>query len=96
MGQFTKRDYEEFNLKEEMNEGIFIQDNAPRFEALYHGKIIVYTFTYPALLKEISLWMKKSNYYPNLFYVNDHGNVDLLSLRRRGKGYTTSIIASWV
>jgi hypothetical protein len=29
-------------------------------------------------LEAIEAEMKRSNFYPNVYYVNDHGNVDLL------------------
>jgi hypothetical protein len=34
----------------------------------------------------------KDNYWPNVFYVNDHGNVDLLAIGYNG----AKIVKSWV
>jgi len=48
------------------------------------------------ILKAIMDEMKRVNYYPNVFYVNERGNVDLLSIRKRGRGYISEIVESWV
>lgn len=40
-------------------------------------------------VKAFQKWTKKNNYYPNLWYVNDHGNAELLDYdgNYTGTGY---------
>jgi len=45
--------------------------------------------------------LEREKYFPNIFYVNDHGNVELLSVRakkRAGKivGVSWKVIRGWV
>ena len=40
-------------------------------------------------LSHVRRWAKENSYYPNIFYVNERGNVDLITSRGR-------IIESWV
>ncbi len=41
-------------------------------------------------VRYVSRWMKEHNFRPNLYYVNDHGNIDLLD------NETGEVIRSWV
>ena len=52
--------------------------------------------TWKDTLKFIVEHSIKSGYYPNVYYVNDHGNVDLLEIKKKGRGYDSKIIQSWV
>lgn len=49
------------------------------------------------LIQEISDHMEREQFWPNVFYINDHGNTDVLSIKRNGNGIATyETIESWV
>ena len=52
---------------------------------------------FDSIIQEISDDMERNNFYPNVWYVNDHGNVSLLSIKRNNNGVATSHeVKSWV
>ena len=51
---------------------------------------------YDELLQAIHDDMERQQFWPNLWYVNDHGNVDLLCLVSKNSVFDTEIAASWV
>jgi hypothetical protein len=32
-------------------------------------------------LDAINNWMKRNNFYPNIYFINDHGNIHLINLQ---------------
>jgi len=89
---------EDFDLQYEMQEGLIIQDAYRRvgYDLFQYGKRIAYASNWKDAIKAAMLYMNKSHYWPNVFYVNERGNVDLLVISRRGRGYTSKILESWV
>jgi hypothetical protein len=83
------QDDEEFDLEQEMEDGVVVSISSPlgtrvvlTCQGKHHG-------TFPDIglaVKAARQWMQDNSYWPNLFYVNDHGNVDLLSVRAYVKG----------
>lgn len=65
--------------EDEMREGYIISDGRNGGYVVAHGghNLGSYDDT-DAALEAIAKHMKSSNFYPNIYYVNDHGNVDLL------------------
>jgi len=65
--------------EEEMREGYVISD-AKRggYDVSHEGKSIGHFADKDAALDDISERMEKDKFFPNIYYVNDHGNVDLL------------------
>jgi hypothetical protein len=78
--------------RETLDESIVIKDCAMGY-ACYNvfamGKKIDFRRTLNAAVKTARKWSKDNNYYPNIYYINDHGNVDLLD-------YKGNIVKSWV
>lgn len=65
--------------EEEMSEGYVIVDERGGGYAVNHeGKSLGSYDDMDAALDDIEAHMKRSNFYPNVYYVNDHGNIDLL------------------
>lgn len=67
---------EEFDWQSEMETGIVIQDNTRGgYDVGSEGKFIGHYDDMDEALAVIDQWMKKNQYFPNIFFVNDHGNV---------------------
>lgn len=82
---------DDFDLREELREGVAIQDQrGGGYTAHSSGREIASKKTWKAILIAVNKWMKAGGYYPNVFYVNERGNTDLLSIP---SGKT---IRSWV
>ncbi len=96
-------DEDGFDLKDEMASGVTISDR-PRggYDVSAEGSRVGHYTEYQDALQAVAEQMAREKYYPNVFYVNDHGNVDLLSLKYRNKKdgsvgkVTDKIIRSWV
>jgi hypothetical protein len=89
----------DFDLKQEMEDGGVVQDaRGGGYAASFNGKYLGHFKSRGGALAAIVREMEKSNYYPNVFYVNDHGNATLLSVRAnpKGKGVLTRYIYGWV
>jgi hypothetical protein len=64
---------------EEMQSGFVISDSRNGgYEVAHEHKHIGHYEDMDDALEAIEAEMKRSNFYPNIYYVNDHGNVDLL------------------
>jgi hypothetical protein len=72
--------YDEAFNEDEMRSGYVISDGRRGGYVVNHEhrQVGVY-WTKKQALKEIKEHMAKAGFYPNIYYVNDHGNVDLLS-----------------
>lgn len=83
---------EEPNEKPDFEESIVIQDRryGNGYEALYSRKAIAANHEWDVLMDDINRWMEKSNYFPDVYYVNERGNIDLINVR------TGKVIKSWV
>jgi len=92
---------DDFDLKGEMNEGYVISDARGGYSVGYEGRYLDTFSDKNEAVKFVVERMETEKYYPNVFYVNDHGNVDLLSVRarhRKGKivGASYKSVRSWV
>lgn len=91
---------EDFDLKSEMESGIVISEarlGSSGYSLSADSKYVGYFGSFADTLRAAVAWMNKNNYWPNVFYVNDHGNVDLLSVRVGKSGRITSrTVQSWV
>lgn len=68
---------------EESEEDIKVNEDG---EAYYAGKLIAQpNESYGADFVAIREWMNKNGYFPNVWVVNDHGNVSLFSIDESGK-----------
>jgi len=90
----------DFDPEEEMREGIVLSVSGPlgsRISLSASGKYVGEYNSFSEAIARAAQWMDTNKYYPNVFFVNDHGNVDLLSLRVTKTGRVSSrVIQSWV
>ena len=87
-------------LKYEMQEGYVISGEScmtTTYRISYAGRHFASGVeSISSAIKLIARNMEKDQYWPGVFYANDHGNVDVLAIFRRGKGYSYRILESWV
>jgi len=85
------------DIQNEMNEGAYvIGDTRNGYSVSQYGRYRTTFAEYEDALRFIVKDMRKNKYYPNVFYVNERGNVDLLQLIVKGNKVTDKIIQSWV
>lgn len=94
-------DPEDFDLNAEMEAGAVIALVRGRYSVFIEQVHVETVGTMEAALKLVAEEAERTNYYPNTFYVNDHGNVDLLALKPktvRGKVIKVDyeIVHGWV
>jgi len=67
--------------EDELRTNIVIQDaeRGPGYTAYNEGDEIASAEDWDALLKAVNAWMKKSNYYPSVYYMNERGNIETVS-----------------
>ena len=93
---------DDFDLKIEMREGAIISDaRGGGYNVNWSDRHLTRTSDFDKALKAVAEKMEKDHYFPNVFYVNDHGNVDLLAVKLKiikGKVVkaTSKTIRSWV
>jgi hypothetical protein len=73
----------------ELYESIAIDNKGDRYQAYYMRRLIAQGEDRDALFLSIRRWCEKEHYWPDIYYVNDHGNVTLYD----DKG---NDVASWV
>ena len=95
-------DPEDFDLQGEMESGLVISDTRHgHYDIVLEGKHVETAGSMEEAILSALLFMEKNQYWPNVFYVNERGNTDLLVItpkKRKDKiiGATSSIVASWV
>jgi hypothetical protein len=94
-------DPEEFDLNAEMETGVVIADVRGRLSVSMEGRHVETVGSMGEALKLAEDEMERRRYWPNVFYVNDHGNVDLIVLKpKRVKGKLVKvdykIVHGWV
>lgn len=77
------------NMERPEYEDMVIEDARGGYTVTCEGKLIDTCVEWDDALEAARRWMKRQGYYPDLYYINDHGNVDLLD----DKG---EILESWV
>lgn len=65
--------------QDELRSSVTVQDETRGYSAWNEGDQIAVNDDWDALLKAVNAWMKKSNYYPDIYYVNERGNIELVS-----------------
>ncbi len=79
-GEEEEEDEDVFS-DEEMREGYVISDaRGGGYDVSHDGKTIGHFPDKDAALDDIDERMEKAKFFPNIYYVNDHGNVDLLDV----------------
>ena len=79
-----------FDVKEEMDSGVVITDSGSRgYSVKADGNFLETTNDFDTAMEIALKWMKDNNFWPNLFYVNDHGNISMLD-------HKGNEIRSWV
>jgi len=69
-------DEEPFDWHGEMESGIVISDNTRGgYDVSADGKYIDNYSDWKDAILAVKQWMEQNQYYPNMFFVNDHGNV---------------------
>lgn len=78
-------DFDDAFTEEEMREGYVILDAMRGSGYVVHhaGKPLFSAKTKKSAIGQINRKMQDSGFYPNVYYVNDHGNIDLLDSRGR-------------
>ena len=93
---------DDFDLKGEMEDALIIGDTRGRGYSLALSGRHLGTFpSFDAALRFGAQKMADQEFWPNVFYVNERGNTDLLSVKTKvvkGKVIkaTSSIVRSWV
>ena len=84
---------DDFDLESEMETGIVISEERNGYRATCEGKRIAAESCYSDLITLVEEYMDTSNYWPNVFQVNDHGNVTQIVIGEDGE---TTEVRSWV
>ncbi len=93
---------EDFDLDGEMETGLVIQDRrGGGYSIGLEGKYVGEAGSFDDAISVAYKIMEKNQYWPNVFYVNDRGNTDLLTIKELKKknkvvGVTYEIARSWV
>lgn len=97
---------DDFDLKGEMRDGAVIGDaRGGGYDVAFGGKHFAHFVEMNDALAAVVVKMDEDQFWPNVFIVNDHGNVDLVVLKPRVTGKTKAgkimtvaytIIRSWV
>lgn len=83
-------EYDDAPDQEELYEAYVIQDRrGGGYELSHEGRVIAHNNHFDRLIRAAKRDMKAQNFYPNIYFINDHGNVDLLD-------YDGHIVQSWV
>lgn len=99
-GNMEDEDEDDFDLRSEMQEGFVINDKRG-YSVSLSGRHIGSFSEMNGALKCVVERMEKDHYWPNVFYVNDHGNADLIALKPKivkGKIIKVDykVLRSWV
>lgn len=96
--RYGRSRWSDFDLRTEMREGAVIHDaRGGGYDVSFVGKHIGHFKSRGAALRAILTTANREGYFPNIFAVNDHGNVTLLSARINERGKVASRhVKSWV
>lgn len=76
--------------RDELQEAVVIRDaRGGGYDVIASRNVIIKSTGWDRALKEASIWMKRNRYWPNIYYINERGNVDLLD--KNGQ-----VITNWV
>lgn len=80
----------EYPSQDELYESVIIQDaRGGKYNVITEGKIIFRNINWDKAVRDVRKWMDRNKYWPDIYYINERGNVDLLN--EKGE-----IIQSWV
>jgi hypothetical protein len=104
MGKRGKNSFdpEDFDLEAEVETGLVIGDSrGGGYRVTLDGKYVDSSGDFDEALTIGLAAMEHAKYYPNVFYVNERGNIDLLAVSpktRKGKivGASYETLHSWV
>ena len=85
-------------LRSEMEMGYVIQDAKGKagYDVYHYHKHLFYSDSWDQVIREIVKERNRVGFWPNVFYVNERGNTDLLVIKKQGRGFRSEIIQSWV
>lgn len=92
----SPKNWDRAQLEMDMQDGITINDQN---EAFYSGKRIATADNMEDLLYKIKEWTIKQSYFPNIYYVNERGNIDMAQIvfkARPHNHYELKTLFSWV
>src|SRR5271163_1253043 len=90
-------DPSDFNLRHEIEEGYVISDSRNTgYNITREGRFVYGARSLDEGLCWIDQDMKKQNFFANIFYMNDRGNVDLVIIKSKSGKCTSQIVYSWV
>ena len=96
--RYGRSRWSDFDLNYEMQEGAVIgEGRRGGYDVSYSGKHLGHYKSRGGALRAILEKSEREGYYPNIFTVNDHGNVTLLAARINERGKVASrAVKSWV
>jgi hypothetical protein len=98
----SEENEDDFDLKDEMENGMVIGEaRGGKYAVSLDGRHLDSFSDFDKALKFAAQKMEDSKYWPNVFFVNERGNTDLLALKTKvvkGKviKVTSTTIRSWV
>lgn len=86
----TNGEYE-YPSNEELRESVVITDRrrGPGYNVVFGRDAIAHGVDWDDAVRAANTWMGRNKYWPDMYYINERGNVDLLD-------HKGNIIASWV
>lgn len=76
---FGDEDEFEYPDQDVLHSAYVVQDARGGYELVHRGRVVAYSTEFDDLVTTARREMKRHNYYPDLYYVNDHGNLSLLN-----------------
>ena len=92
---------DDFDLESEMEDALVIVDSKRGYSVSFSGKHVGDFSDFDEALAAGVLEMHSSQYFPNVFYVNERGNTDLLTVKYELQGgrpinIESTTVRSWV
>jgi hypothetical protein len=83
-------EYEQPSEEELREDAVVISDQRGRGYTVMVGReAVARVADWDEAVRAANAWMKRNQYWPNLYYINERGNIDLLD-------QNGNILASWV
>lgn len=90
--------WDDFDLRSEIQEGAVVHmSRGSGYDVSFTGRHLGHFKSRGGAFRAIAEKMEREKYWPNVFFVNDHGNTDLFAIRIAENGKVMSrLIKSWV